>query len=221
MPKIICPHCDTATALRPVLIEDEHALMPERSTEDRSIYEKAAVYAIKEAEYPYEVSYGIFECQACDGHFVAKYDKYKDESWVAVYPIPRKVVADEIPEPVKGEFEEANLCFAVEAYKACTAMCQITLESVWRNQSISGLKDLLDTGAISSTLYDRANEIRLWGNILKHKTITEAVSKEDTKQLLAYLEAILNHIYVEPVRFAGFRKKREELKKGQAEEKAN
>lgn len=221
MAKIICPHCDTATALRAVLIEDEHALMPDRSSNRESVYEKAVISAIKEAEYPYSVNLGIFQCQACNERFVAKYEQYEDTDWVVVYPIPRKVVADEVPEPIKSEFEEASLCFVVEAYRACTAMCQISLESVWQNQSVSGLKGLLDKGTISSALYDRANEIRLWGNILKHEPITEAVSKEDAEQLLTYLEAILNHIYIEPVRFAELRKKRKALEEGQAAEKAD
>lgn len=130
MAKIICPHCDTATALRAVLIEDEHALMPDRSSNKESVYEKAVISAIKEAEYPYRVNLGIFQCQACDERFVAKYEEYKDIDWVVVYPIPRKVVADEVPEPIKSEFEEASLCCAISAYRACAAMCQITLESL-------------------------------------------------------------------------------------------
>lgn len=212
MGKIVCPHCNTATSLNPVLIEDEYAFMPDRSSEKESVYEKAVVRAIKLAEYSDEVSYGIFQCQACEERFVAKQQKCKDEDWVVAYPVLHKPVAEEIPEPIKGEFEEASLCFAVGAYRACASMCQRTLESLCQNKKVSGLNQLLDKGIISQGLFDRATEIRLWAGIIKHQRI-ESVSKEDAEQLLAYLEVILNHIYVEPKRLDALRQKREQIEK--------
>ena len=221
MAKIICPHCNTATSLNAVLIEDKHAYMPDRSSERESVYERAVINAIKVEEYPHKVNYGIFECQACAQRFVAKYHQYEDKDWVAVYPIPHKHASEDIPEPIKSHFEEASLCFAIVAYRACAAMCQITLESLWQDQSVSRLKDLLEKGIISSSLFERADEIRLWGNVVKHEPVTESVSVEDIEQLLEYLQAILTHVYVEPVRFAALRKKRQQLEKSKPENKAD
>jgi hypothetical protein len=213
MEKIICPVCGAATSLNPVLIKDNHAFMPDRSSDTESVYEKAVVRAIKEAEYPYKVSYGIYQCQACGERFVAKFEEYVDKDWVAVYPIPHKPVSEEMPQPIKSEFEEANLCFAVGAYRACASMCQRVLESLCQNKTVSGLNQLKDDGIISSTLFDRTTEIRLWAGITKHKPLTESVSKEDAEQLLLYLEMILNAVYVEPKRFDALRQKRKQLEK--------
>ena len=111
-------------------------------------------------------------------------------------PLLHKKVADEIPEPIKGEFEEANLCFAVGAYRACASMCQIALEALWRgNEKISGLSDLRDQGIISTSIYDRTNEIRLWGNVAKHELVPDVVEKEDAEQLVAYLDDSKRRLY--------------------------
>ncbi len=213
MDNIICPHCGTATALHPVYIEDAHAYMPDMSSEDEHVYKKAIVPAIKEAESSYKTQYGIYQCRACNERFVAKKTGYDDKEWIAVYPIPHKPIAEEIPEPINGEFEEANLCCVVGAYRACSSMCQRVLESLCQNTKVGRLNDLRDSGIVSPQLFDRATEIRLWAGITKHKPLTESVSKKDAEQLLSYLDMILNVVYVEPKRFDAFRQKREELEK--------
>ena len=131
MDKIVCPVCGTPTSLNLVIIEDERAYLPDSSTDTRSIFGKASVNALKYFEHPENITYGILECQACGKHFIGKQHDYDDTDWVAIYPIPYKPVSEEIPQPIKSEFEEANLCFAVGAYKACASMCQIALEALW------------------------------------------------------------------------------------------
>lgn len=212
MNKVFCPICGIATSLNPVLIEDEHAFMPNRSSERERVYEKAMVSAIKIAEYPHEVSYGIFECQVCGGYFVAKYQKYEDPDWVAVYPLPHKPVAEEIPEPIKSQFGESQICFSVGAYLGCLLVCRTALIAVQRNIGVTSLKELKDNGFISNILYKQADEVRLWANMIGHEDIPEKVAKDDCEQLLAYMEALLYAIYVEPKRLSDLSRKREQLK---------
>lgn len=213
MEKIVCPVCGTATSLIPIVIEDEKALFVDMSSDRQSNFGKARVFAITETDSFCQISYGIYQCQACNERFVAKKHKYDDKEWVAVYPIPHRPVPDEILQPIKSEIEEANLCFAVGAYRACASMCQRVLESLCQNKKVSGLNQLKDDGVISPGLFDRATEIRLWAGITKHKPLTESVLKEDAEQLLLYLDAILNAVYVEPIRFEAFREKRKRLEK--------
>ena len=164
------------------------------------------------AHYAYEQPiYAILVCEACGGRFLAEKDVF--DKWTAVYPISHKTVTEEIPQPIKSEFEEANLCFAVEAYRACTSMCETALEALWREQKASGILDLKNKGIISPQLYDRANEVRLWGNVAKHELVADVVAKEDAEQLLAYVDALLNAVYVEPKRFDNLKQKREQIEK--------
>ena len=209
---VICPICSTPTSVEVVPIRDDMAYLPEESSEKRAVYGKAVVHAITDDDSPHYISYGVFTCQACNKRFVAK-KHISDPEWVPVYPIPHKSIAEEIPEPIKGEFEEASLCFAVDAYKACAAMCQRTLESLCQNKQVARLNELLSNGIISEALFKRATEIRLWANITKHETVHEPVLREDVELLLRYLEDILDHVYVEPNVFDSLVQKRKQLDK--------
>ena len=209
---VICPRCGTKTSLSPVNIVDETAYLPDSSSETNRVYAKAVVFAITDNDSPHYTNYGIFTCQACYKRFVAK-KHISDNEWVPVYPIPHKSIAEEVPKPIKEEFEEASLCFAVGAYKACAAMCQRTLESLCQNKKVSGLNELLSSGIISQTLFNRATEIRLWAGITKHKPLDEPVLKEDAELLLRYLEDILDHVYVEQKVFDSLVQKRKQLDK--------
>ena len=210
MGNILCPDCNTATSLNPVMIQDDRAFMPDRSSERESIYEKAVVRGIKKAEYPYKVSYGIFECQACSERFVAKKEEYTD--WVVAYPLPHKPADKEIPEPIKSQFEEARVCLVVDAYLGCLLVCKAALIAVQRSKGVANLKELREKGLISNTLYEQADEVRLWANMVGHEDIPDKVVKDDCEQLLAYMEALLYAIYVEPKRLADLSQKREQLK---------
>lgn len=194
MAKLVCPFCGAYTSFTP-------AMIPWPDTEQY-------VQAVIKNMYP-DPDYAIIVCQACDRHFVAK----GNGEWIAVYPIMHKPVSEDIPPPMRGEFEEANLCYAVGAYRACVSMCQITAEHVWNEQQVSGLSELKEKGIISPRLYDRANEIRLWGNLEKHKLIIDPISQGDAKQILDYLEILLDEVYVEPKQLDILTEKHEDLKK--------
>lgn len=210
---VVCPVCDTPTSVNSVLIHDKLAYLPDESSEKNAVYGEAVVHAITDEGSPNYTRYGVFKCQACDKRFVAKKSSITDNEWIPVYPITHKSIAEEVPEPIKGEFEEASLCFAVGAYKACSSMCQRTLESLCQDKQVARLDELLSKGIISQALFDRAREIRLWAGITKHKPLDEPVLKEDAEVLLRYLEDILNHVYVEPKQFDDLVQKRKQIDK--------
>ena len=214
MGKLICPHCGTPAPFRPAFVVGKGVLV-DASNEDQTRYGNVRIGAIVPHEYDSsDEAYAILVCQTCDAFFIAKKEYSAD--WSAVYPIQHKPVAKEIPEPIKSEFEEANLCFAIGAHEACVCMCMTALESLWRDKNASGLNDLQSQGIISSRLFDRATEVRLWARIVKHvppPEIVTKVTKEETEELLTYLEEILHDVYVRPARFAALAQKREKLEK--------
>jgi len=185
-------------------------LLLEDSTEDRAVYGKVAIQAVTH-DAPGEATYAILICRACDKRFVAQ-EEY--DGWSAVYPILHMSVAEEIHPRIKSLFEEAHLCFAVGAYRGCLLLCRMALEDMQREQGVSGLNELMDKGIISPLLYRQAQEVRLWGNMVTHESLLpEDIQKDDAEQLLVYLEAILDAIYVQPKRLSTFTQKREQLKK--------
>jgi hypothetical protein len=69
-------------------------------------------------------------------------------------------------------------------------------------------------GVISSRLFDQANEIRRWAGLVKHELIHETVTREETEELLSYLEEILHDVYVRSARSAALANKRKQVEKG-------
>lgn len=207
MGRIICPICMTPTAFTPIFLSDSTWYGYAEGLEN-SIRNAGVVRAeMPHFETREGVKYSIVECQSCWRSFIAKETYGKD--WEAVYPIMHKSISEDIPPPINDEFLEANLCFAVGAYKACESMCQRVMESVCQDKKVARLNELLSKGVISQALFDRATEIRLWAGIVKHESLSGGVDEEDAKQLLTYLEVILNEVYVEQRRLEELKKKRE------------
>ena len=210
--KIICPSCGSATSFNPVLITKQGVLEGE-SNEERTVRGKVSITLIEPYQYG-AIQHGVLWCGACGEHIVVEKAEYAHEGdWQVVYPIAHKVASEEIPQPIKSELEEANLCFTIGAYRACVSMCQIALEALWRDKQVSNLKELTEKGIISKQLYERADEIRQWGNVAKHELVSEVVSQEDAEQLLAYLETLLDHVYVQPARLEALKQKRTEIER--------
>ena len=208
MVTLICPHCGTPAPFTPIYLSKDNIFGYVEGVE-LAANESEVIRAEMRSRVGGNL-YAIIECQTCGNCFIALDTLKKD--WYAVYPLAPKLVSDIIPEPIKSQFKEAWLCFAVEAYRACVAMCQITLESLWKDKEVSGLNDLAEKGIIPNSLFGMADEIRLWGNLTKHKLNTQEILDEDAKQLLTYLDVILNDVYVEPKRLEEFKKKRNDIK---------
>lgn len=208
MNKLVCPRCSVYTA--PVLGRFEAQVLQKEY--GRFHYETGEA----DAAIPYHEgvpSYGIMICQACENYFVA--EQTSRENWVAVYPLQHKPAAKEILEPIRGEVDEANLCFAIGAYMGCLLLCRTVLIALQRQQEVGNIKELKDEGIISEKMYLQADEVRLWANIVGHEDIDpKVIGKDDVEQLLTYLESIIDAVYVQPARLAALTKKREDIKKG-------
>ena len=210
MARLICPICRTATAFSAIRIEGIGVLV-ERSTEDNVVFGKVRIGAITSYESG-QPRYAVLRCQACLNHFIARLDP--GHEWSPVYPISHKAVSQDIPEDIRSMFEEAYLCFAVEAYRGCLLMCRTALIALQRQQNVSSLKELQDKGTISPILYGQSDEVRLWANMVGHEDVPDVIAREESEELLTYLEAILEAVYVQPKKLSRLTQKREQLKKG-------
>jgi len=214
--KLVCPLCGVSTSFSPLLLEGKGALLKDFDSDDIH-YIDVGLRAVTSdrcmRRSSKDTGYAIVICQDCGAWFVAERQRYGRE-WLAVYPIPHKTVSQEIPEPIKSEFEEAYLCFAVEAYRGCLLVCRTALIDIQREQDVSNLKELVDKGIISNMLYGQADQVRLWANMIGHEELPETISKEDTEQLLDYLGMLLDTVYVQPKRLSDLSQKLRQLKEG-------
>jgi transcription elongation factor Elf1 len=210
MEKLVCSVCGTPTAPTPATFPGK-VTMTVGGIDGKNAVRQVDGLAEAVTTVARPDRYAIMDCQACGQYFVAR--RADGGQWVGVYPISHKAVPKEIPEPIKSEIDEAQLCFAVGAFRACLSMCEAALEAVWRDQNAAGLNGLKEKGLISQNLFDQATEVRLWANVAKHEFVHQPLSREDAEELISYLEDILDEVYVKPARRAELRQKREQLGK--------
>lgn len=84
--------------------------------------------------------------------------------------------------------------------KAIEAIC---VEKVQAKTLQEGLRKLKDAGIIDAKLYDWAEALRKERNLGAHAT-GEAVAKEDARDLLEFVVAICDYVYVLAEKYAEY-----------------
>lgn len=167
----------------------------------------------REDPAPFRAS--LVKCPGCSNSLVAGQERYQDEwtkSW-RLWPTPRRVLSWDIPSIVKVSLEEADRCYNASAYTACAVMCGRSLEGVCvdhRTKSktlANGLKELREKHVIDERLYTWGDELRKVRNLGAHAS-EERVSKQDASDVLDFLHAICEYVYVLNKKFDNFMARR-------------
>ena len=175
----------------------------------------------REDQFPYRVQVG--GCPSCHQTLVGVSEQVPTEDdfgdvediWSAVtrvWPLPKRVLAWHVPEIVKTSVDEADRCFQSGAFTASVVMCGRALEGVCVDKGIkatlqAGLQELVKQKIIDQRLYEWGEELRKVRNLGAHAT-PEKVSREDASDVLDFLHAIADYIYVLNRKFEEFRLRR-------------
>jgi hypothetical protein len=115
----------------------------------------------------------------------------------------------DIPPIARNSLIEARLCYKAKAYAASVVMSGRTLEGVCKyhatkNENLAlGLKELKEKGIIDDRLFKWGEELRKHRNIGAHAT-DEKISKEDARDLLDFVNAICEYVFVLTEKFNKF-----------------
>ncbi len=169
-------------------------------------------------EFRYKISF--VECPACKRSLIGcqEFVQISSEKWewddaTRVWPDPKKYLDWSIPGPVQAAIEEANLCYKSKAYNACAVMCGRALECICSEYKTKekalhgGLKELLKKGIIDKKIFEWSDALRLHRNIGAHAT-EEKISREDSRDLLDFTNAICDYVFVLSKKFDAFMKRR-------------
>jgi hypothetical protein len=192
----ICPNCKTATTLIQHARKGTHA-------GDVILYE-------------------IGECNNCEQHFLVV-RTIPDGIIRDLYPraLPGKV-SSALPDSIREDFEEALRCESVGAHRATVTMARRALQGICLNQGapakrIIKSKDgkerkikndlsrqidwLLTEQIITKPLKNMAHEVRSVGNNGAHPedaADNTIITPEDTKEIIALLDAFAQTLYIAP-----------------------
>ena len=161
--------------------------------------------------------YYIRTCDKCGNQvfFIFEGNKLKD-----YYPKRTPQTDESIPNEIADDYKEAVKCFDAGAFKASVVMSRRAIQSSALERGIKKgrLRDQIDElhakDLIPDSVKEWAHEIRLTGNIGAHpdEDLLQDVTKEDAQELIRFVEAYLNYVYVMPARVKAQRIRREEKK---------
>jgi len=156
-------------------------------------------------------------CPSCDQALVAL-ETWKGEGefgsdlWsspLRVWPRPPRELSSKIPDIVQISLEEAQRCHRARAHTAGAVMCGRALEGICNNFKTKdrnlgkGLRELLDRGIIDERLFKWSQELQRHRNLAAHAT-GEKISREDATDLLDFLSAICEYVFVLTPKFQSF-----------------
>jgi hypothetical protein len=195
---IDCPHC--------------------KARVDAKAHGERTTYDANRDAFPYRVA--VLECVTCHRTLVGFQEQVHHpdlgEVWThtdRLWPEPKRLISGAIPDIVRISLEEADRCFNAGAYSAAAVMCGRALEGVCvhyktKSQNLySGLKELRDTKVIDERLLTWGDELRKVRNLGAHAS-TEKVPRDDARDVLNFLHAICDYVFVLSRRFENFMSRR-------------
>lgn len=182
------------------------------------------------SEPPYRIT--LLKCPGCSNALVgmqmeyATHDGYEWDNAARVWPQPDRGNNWELPTVVRVSLDEAAKCFRAGAYSACAVMCGRALEGVCVDKKTAskmlakGLEELLNTKVIDDRLFAWGEQLRKMRNLGAHAS-DERVVREDARDLLDFLYAICDYVYLLNRKFDDFMRRQAAKKPATAAPSAN
>ncbi|MFH1081302.1 MAG: DUF4145 domain-containing protein [Pseudomonadota bacterium] len=167
-------------------------------------------------EDPFPFKAVLVQCPVCNNPLLGGTEliqvgpsKHEWSSLNRLWPKQESHVDWDIPEIARNSLIEARICYKAKAYSASVVMSGRTLEGVCKhysakNKTLSvGLKELKEKGIIDERLFKWGEELRKQRNVGAHAS-DEKISKEDAKDLLDFVNAICEYVFVLTEKFNKF-----------------
>ena len=195
-----------------------------RACQSSVIAKGVGVYTQLRDEDGEETQVGMFKCQKCAAPFLATRNGYLEHDphegyftawhgWTLLYPsIP--TLPKEVPEHIRLGYREAALCFNSGSNTATAIMGRRTIEAIclerWATKSSLAkmVKELRERGVIAPQLLEWADQLRYVGNDAAHN-VDEFISREDAQDVLEFVRAIVEYVYVFTHAFDRFKERRQ------------
>ena len=151
------------------------------------------------------IHYRILQCSGCGRAGLAKFhDRGNLPAMLeSFYPraLPASTIPTCVPEGIKNEYREAELCASGEAWRAASAMLRSTLEKTLKaNGYLKGtlqakIDEAAADGVITAARSQKAHEdIRVLGNEVVHDDWRE-VTEEEVIAAIHYAQRVLEDLY--------------------------
>lgn len=135
--------------------------------------------------------------------------------------IPESVLGKEfedVPDVISDSASEAFACYSIRAYRAAILMSRSVVEAIAKDKGIttgnlqSKIATLENQRIISPLVKEQADEIRFFGNEMAHGDFAAPVKAEDAKEVLNFLEVLIDAVYQQPAKLLAMQEARAKRK---------
>ena len=201
---ILCPHCRTKSHFSPMI----HCWQDETKA-----------WVVQKCDSCSEMTLTIFQPSGTvsthpEGGYTLDLKSTPEEVYPYFIPIPH----DSIPEEIAEDYKEAVICFSAGAFNASVVMSRRAIETtaiLLGANPTDRLKDkikYLASKGLEQSLVDLATEIRLLGNVpaahADKNDLLRKVTPAECKDVLDFLEAFLESLYIRPSKIKKMKSKR-------------
>ena len=183
---IYCPYCHKHTEL-------SVANTTYRSSRSLDRYYTEAVY-----ERSHDTVWWMGICNSCNGVVLVR----NNGDFISPDPLP-KPTDKRIPDPIRGDLDEAKRCLWNKCYRAAATMARRAVQQACIEQGASGknlvaqIDSLFSSGKITSDLKEWATVIRWVGNDGAHPS-SEPVESSDAEDSIELADQLFQVLYVAP-----------------------
>ena len=208
---VSCPTCETLITVASMEVLGQ-VLDVDHSSHSVKNYLKAVYPCFIPEIYPYPVGYAVALCPSCKEFLVVEAPKETYKSCRPVWPLPGTRVSEDIPEPVRAALADAKLAAAAGSKTGAVMSIRTAVERVQRREKVKSLSELWDIRKLPTTLFDTANEPRLWGHVTAHDDFDPSgVTDDHIKDLLDFIDVFMDMLYITPKRLDRARKARQKI----------
>lgn len=180
-----------------------------------------AEHVTRDPDVPYVSYVQLMECPRCNNTLIGGYDNFPDEDpentneVVRLWPNQEIFSPLDIPEICRVSIVEAKLCYKAKAFSATAVMCGRVLEGICKHHGttsknlFTGIKELREKKIIDERIYLWSEQLRHHRNIGAHAS-EEKVTKEDARDLLEFVIAICDYVFVLTKKFEEFVSRKKE-----------
>lgn len=209
---LFCPSCNVQVEAR--IVASEVEATPTRPAAGDEV-----------CDVPHDVVVTIFAlCGHCRQPFLVQ-ERYCEipgeftapQGSTVLYPSEHSLALEGVPEAVVRAHANAARAYAVGLYEPCVIMCRKALECVTEELNATEhnlarrLAKLREAGRIDGKLAEWADGLRLIGNDAAHDCRVR-LGREDARDSLEFLEALLAYIFTLTRRFDEFQARRAEAR---------
>jgi len=218
----LCPNCGVLHNLTPVTVSGRAEDLASKNPNRVNYFDAGYLVFAPPDQRDDKTGFAVVDCDNCQIRFIVAIPHYDYQGPISVvWPIPGISVSDDVPEPVHSAVVDAKLAHAVGSITGAVMSIRTAVERIQTHAGAGSLSELWETKGLSPSLFDTANEPRLWANVIthKHKDFDPAdVTLEHVTDLLGFLDILLDMVYIIPEKLKRSRESRAKLTRPDSEQ---